>query len=379
MRLRYVFFILVTLCILFYVPVEGKTQENNIIELKSLKVDEANNKLIFTLSLNELVKYEFFTLTNPNRFVIDLYNVEKVSAQNINDIDKLGCVGVRIGKFSPVITRVVFDFKNNIPEFRVNTQNSTLIVAFGGEEAVQKESPIAEHEKNEIDKNKETINQKSSNEQKEIRAVKKKESINKEIQPISQSNLSLAKSRDLSTTSPLRLEKKGLFISIGSGVAFFSDQNFKTLYNNYSFNGRGILGYFFPLTTKENLAISVEVDYLNDKGKTSYTKEEIELTLIPVILKVSYLRQISRFYPYISLGADYTYYREEYPGDFPITSTTGGKLGINFELGILVRTIDNIYIYPYYKLKSLNIQENEINVNLSGNEIGLGLMFKIDL
>ena len=350
---------------LVLISLPGLKAQETTPEFTSIVFKEINNELVFTLEITLPIKYQFFTLENPNRLVLDLYNIDKISAQSIEGINKLNINNIRIGRFKPEITRVVFDFEGNIPEFSVTAAETNILVAF-------KKEP----EKNISAKTSKPLTTDPKKEEPQKTSLEKKPHLAKapppkpkKITPQPEKNTFLEKS----TTA----NKKALIFRVGGGLYYPNDTNYKTLYGDFSPLGGGSLGYLIPLTDKEELIISLGAEYISDKGQTSYTKEDISIKIIPSSLDITYLRKFSRLSPFIALGLDYTYFKETYPQEFPVDSTTGSNLGFHIELGLLIKTFDHFYVFPYYRMKSIKIKTNDISTDLGGHEFGVGLLYKL--
>lgn len=79
--------------------------------LTSARVIKANEKQQFIFDVNGAVNYKAFTLSNPNRLVLDLKNTEVKAALSKLNVQGTVVNSVRSGYFSPDVVRVVFDLK----------------------------------------------------------------------------------------------------------------------------------------------------------------------------------------------------------------------------------------------------------------------------
>jgi len=108
------------------------------------------------------------------------------------------------------------------------------------------------------------------------------------------------------------MEKKWA-IGLLSGLYFMQDEVFQEAYGKSAlFLGAEIPFHLFPKSLK-NMSGAFNFRYLNDKGKTSLTEEEIKLNLIFFSLSLRYVMNFNKFRPFLGPGIDYILYKEKYP------------------------------------------------------------------
>lgn len=88
------------------------------VAVTATRIWPAQDYTRLTLESKQPIRYNLFTLTNPNRLVVDLEDVEINAA--LNDlVDKVGIndpyIGsIRIGRFKPGVVRLVLDLKSQV-------------------------------------------------------------------------------------------------------------------------------------------------------------------------------------------------------------------------------------------------------------------------
>ena len=88
------------------------------IEVSAVRVWPANEYTRLTLESKEPIRYNQFTLRNPERLVIDLENVESRGA--LNELatqvsrDDPYIQSIRVAQFKPGVVRLVLDLKSEI-------------------------------------------------------------------------------------------------------------------------------------------------------------------------------------------------------------------------------------------------------------------------
>lgn len=104
---------LVVFCLLLWLP-----HAQAAITISAARVWPAPEYTRVTLESNKLIRYEQFTLKNPDRLVIDLKGVEingilNELASNVHSDDPY-IKSVRVARFKPGIARLVFDLKSQV-------------------------------------------------------------------------------------------------------------------------------------------------------------------------------------------------------------------------------------------------------------------------
>jgi type IV pilus assembly protein PilQ len=79
----------------------------------------------------EIDKYKYFTLTKPQRLVLDIYNAKSSLASSFLSLKRFGIENARIGTY-PEKLRIVFDSKKSMfPEFLLQKSESSLHINIG--------------------------------------------------------------------------------------------------------------------------------------------------------------------------------------------------------------------------------------------------------
>ncbi len=125
-------------------PPEKSDRETKptITEAALLAVDVANNGIVINTGL-KLEKYRYFELSNPQRLVLDLYNVKNSLTAKSLAINSFGVENARLGTY-PDKVRIVFDsLKKDFPPFTVEKTDNGLLVSFQEQAAVNPSTSIA--------------------------------------------------------------------------------------------------------------------------------------------------------------------------------------------------------------------------------------------
>lgn len=324
-------------------------QIQNSGELKKISLKRLENKLEVHIEVDKLLNYKSFPLSNPKRFVIDLFQVKKFSCKSRIEVIDFGIKAIRIGKFQPDVTRVVFDLAESPPSYKIQESSKGLIAVFWfGEEKKEK-----------------ALEEIPPEVQKEIPKEEKKP----EKRPVPKLP------REIIEQEEAAEEEEKMTFSIGpkGGFYFMHASRFQDVYGKSSFF-TGIETVFkFPLRKNEYIGVSLGFKYISDKGLSSYEKSKLEIT--PVSLSALYLREYGIFFPYAGFGVDYYNYSENSPETFDEPLYSGKTWGFNIQAGTYIYLTSSLSLKLFIKYQSAQLEENNRNLNLGGNVYGLALAY----
>jgi hypothetical protein len=166
-------------------------------------------------------------------------------------------------------------------------------------------------------------------------------------------------------------QPKPISLSVGAGARNFSEALFKEVY------GSAPMTYNVDLGARvwKSLEIFVHSDYLKADGKTTYTKEDTTLTIIPIEVGIRYLADITgsgrmKVFPYLGAGAGYYSIKEEHPAE----TVKENRVGFFAEGGLRFYPMKSFFIDA--KLKQV-ILKSENGTKLGGMTYmgGVGVSF----
>jgi len=108
----------ITLLIFCWLPLFWVSGVNAAVTVSSVRVWPAQDYTRLTLESKQAIRHNMFTVSNPERLVIDLEDVELDST--LNELSKLVgsndpyITSVRIGRFKPGVVRLVLDLKSEV-------------------------------------------------------------------------------------------------------------------------------------------------------------------------------------------------------------------------------------------------------------------------
>jgi len=160
------------------------------------------------------------------------------------------------------------------------------------------------------------------------------------------------------------LEVKGMYFQP-------KDQNFKHIYGNGSYRDWMCYGGEMGITIFKGVAIWAGGHYFNKRGKLTFTKEETEMTIMPIYGGIKFRSSRAGINPYIGVGVGYFRYKEDNPIGSVEDKSIGyiGQAGLTLKIGVAI--IDFQISYTLCKVKPTDIE-----ADLGGFYGGIGIGFE---
>jgi hypothetical protein len=132
------------LLFIFLLATFSFSQQKSSIEKIVISKTEKTVEVRVLLSL--FTYYRQFELSGPNRVVLDFFDTSSVKAPRFLRVNALGVRGIRTGRFSRNIARVVFDMLDGIPPYKIETIDRGLRILFWPKEEKVVEKKVIEEE-----------------------------------------------------------------------------------------------------------------------------------------------------------------------------------------------------------------------------------------
>jgi opacity protein-like surface antigen len=333
-------------------------------EIKNIYFQKGEIELLVFIEHSQGLTYESFTLFSPNRLVIDFPNTDRIASPGPFEINAFGVRAIRTGKPNPYTCRVVFDLEEQIPRYRIADTDSGLRVSFWMEKA------------------KEIVPEVTAKPKPKQPVVEEKRP---EEKPAVTRPERQAPEKKARVAPPQAAGISNMGVGAFAGLYFMQDEVFQEAYGKMSFGFGG--EYFFQLQLQDPHAIDFWLGFamFSDNGLTTFTEEEIKLSMTHTSLALRYNYKIDKFTLFIGPGIDYIFYKETLPEDYPIEGISGSTLGFHLQLGAMMDIIENLaaHIYGKYNIarskETISITEEEISVNLGGIQWGIGLIYRFNI
>jgi hypothetical protein len=157
------------------------------------------------------------------------------------------------------------------------------------------------------------------------------------------------------------------------------DEHFESIYGkNHAFSGGGI-DYLIFIKGKDGIGFSLDFIWISPRGETTYSKNKVMLSMIPISLSALYIRRFGRLLPYVGVGGEYFYFQENYPESFYDVSFTDTTFGYNIQLGTFLKISSSLYAKAYFKYHSAATETESRKISLGGNELGLRLSYHFNI
>jgi opacity protein-like surface antigen len=330
-------------------------QAMQVAELKDVKFEKKENQIEVYIEYPPDIPYDSFSLMNPNRLVLDFMGIRTVSSMPMIGINEMGIVSIRSALNRPGVARVVFNFTDETPQYRIEETESGLTITFWKEaEVVEQKEP-------------EQIVRDSIKP-----PVEEKAKITPEAEKPVPADTRLTRHTDESSM------KKMMALGFSMGYLTLQDAAFEESYGKGGIFFKGEYSFYLPLKTK-NVDIWTGFTYFEKTGKTSVTQEDLTMKITNLSLALRYLRTFSKFTPFVGAGIDYIVYKEILPEDYMIGSVGGSDLGFHVQGGIYFDVLPNLSLKVHIKYLWSKTDVDGMEVNLGGVEYGAGLIFRFNL
>lgn len=325
-------------------------------ELKSITTDFTEGRVLVFIEITGTISYESFTLPRPNRLVIDLKGIGRISTKPSYDVGMAGVLRIRNARHDPTTVRIVFDLEEQIPLFTIEEARNGLIISFTRPKVEKAPAPKKEAIE---EKEKEAVEEKTK---------PKEEAGEKQPVPLP------------APQKPLKMETgKNASAGLLAGIYFMQDESKNNIYGKSQLSLGAEYTFTLPIESVRYLDLCLTFRYEPDSGLTTFLKEELKLRLFFFSLSTRYVFRRQRYSLFIGPGMDYIIYKEIYPDGFPQESTSGSTLGLHLQAGSYIKIVPFLAAKIYFKYNLAETVENENRVNLGGVEWGLGLVFLFNL
>jgi|Deesub1362B_J571_1020462.scaffolds.fasta_scaffold03296_3 outer membrane protein W len=147
-----------------------------------------------------------------------------------------------------------------------------------------------------------------------------------------------------------------------------SDSIYKDIYGSGNIMFGGSVSY----EVINKLELRAEINYYQDKGEMTLTKEEITFTIIPIVFGMRYqLIKNKNFNPYFGGGLSYYTYKEDLPPRFEDVSDS--TLGYHIEGGGYFNLVKGVYINLNIRYIIADAKSEEETIKLGGFRAGMGI------
>jgi hypothetical protein len=316
----------------------GQTQAEGA-GLKSVSFQKSEKGLDVGIVIEGEFVQQSFVLENPSRLVVDIAPVRKIETPPYIEVNQFGLTAIRTGQYAASIARAVFDFSGSIPAYEISKTETGIAIRFSAEEKKpEKAVPVEE----------------------------------KPGQPVV-----AVKEKAPEETAPVEAaaEERPWFKNTSIGFTAGSYQIPSDLFSEvYGSEAKAIYGWNITRTLFEakgfELDVSLEKRYYSKMGAATVTLDETTFTMNPLTLAGRLLYQAKYIAFYVGFGKDWYNYKEE-----SVLAITEGKAnGHSYLAGIyfIMPKAEFIRIKFYYKFTRVQAIQNDVTVDLGGNEYGVG-------
>jgi hypothetical protein len=320
-------------------------------ELKNIRLHRGETQLEVKLEITPPFNYESFTLFNPNRLVIDILRIGQFSSAPEIAVNEYGVLKIRTAKNQPDVIRVVFDLEETVPAYTLEEKSDSITILFRPEGM-----PVRAPE-----------------EKPEVKEPEKEPEVKEEVKPVTPPPQEKPR-----TTTYTQVRNKRMGISVHGGPYLVTGSDFQEIYGKSIIAFGGGMSFLFPLGDVEDIGIALDGSFISKTGQTTVTEEDVKIQFLPFTLSVFYQRDFGIVVPYAGLGLDYFSYKETLPSDWGVEDPSGSMLGYSFLLGTHIKIMPQLMAKFHVRYHVAKKTEDEIEINLSGTELAVGLTYYFD-
>lgn len=365
--------------------------------LEKIVISEKQNSLEVDILVKPYTSHIVFNLLQPNRLVIELFNVGFSQTDSFFDVSGFGVQAIRVGMHENAVTRIVFDIIDQFPPHEVERIPDGLKVLFQGESkekeimqaeeleesVIKKEEGLGESEKIEkLEKAELTQTKVETEEKPEPKAPSKKKSIEDPERELKEILDSLDEELDetkktldemaqvLEQINQERLRQTRKFFRVEATGNYFQPEE-GVLHDVYE-NGM-MFGAELDVGISNFVEFWIAENYFGKKITEEVSGVDRKVTLIPLEIGLKFRLNKGIINPYLGGGAGYYQYKETSPSGDIEKKDIGfvGLAGCFFKIGDFF-VVDLFAQYRYCKI-DFDISES----NIGGLHIGVGFGVEI--
>ena len=172
-----------------------------------------------------------------------------------------------------------------------------------------------------------------------------------------------------------RLSPGHLLLELGWGWHTVSDSRYQEVYSK----GNGMIFFavhpFFKSLGRHSFGFSAGIKSFSKTGESTVTREETQLTLIPIYLGGEYTLNLEPFFPGIEIGVDHCLYREQ----SSLMITKGSTTGYHIQGNLVFQPPGLTFLRMKLYIRHSGLPADEaVEVNLGGLEYGAALLIKLN-
>lgn len=336
------------------------SQEAEARTLENIGFKKIGNRIEVSIEYKGDVDFESFMLFGPNRLAVDLSGIEKISSPLNVDVNEMGITSIRSAVYSPGVVRVVLDFSDEIPRYKIEDFEKGLKIYFW-KEAKTDSIPVED-----------------------VEVLDKEAVIEEPEQPKPASllpkTLPQEEEKEVEKDDPVKTDDEMRKVGVGLSVGYLSlqDDVFQEVYGKGGIYYNAELSFVLPFSTKY-LDVWAGVSQIQVDGKSTAFDENTRLKITVFSMAVRYLIKPAKLTPFFGLGLDYYSYKETLPEGFVVDSIGGYDLGFHFQGGVYLRLTPGLFAKILVKYNVAETTENGIDVDLGGMEYALGMIYRFNL
>ncbi|GEM_PF-2279955 len=350
--------------------------------LNKISLTKEENTLEVDIIFGPYTSHRHFELSEPNRIVLDLINIEDILSDRHLEVNDFGIQTIRAGMFKTDAARVVFDLKDKLSPYKITKTKKGLKITFRKkktEEEKLKEEKSRKLQEIKAEAKKRAVAKatavKSSPKNENLKEIKEKirevkdtaAKVNEKLDKLQvklDDTLTILKEMQ---DERARQEKRFVRIEITGNYFQPAEGEFKDTFGNGLMEGAEL-----------NIGVTNSLEFwlaMKNFSKSSLEGEaapDRKIRLIPLEAGFKMRFNKGAVNPYIGGGVAYHQYKELFNSE----EIKEKKIGYIGQAGCFLKIAENLVLdaYAHYRYCLINVGGTELDI--SGFHVGAGLGFE---
>jgi len=350
--------------------------------LNKISLTKEENTLEVDIIFGPYTSHRHFELSEPNRIVLDLINIEDILSDRHLEVNDFGIQTIRAGMFKTNAARVVFDLKDKLSPYKITKTKKGLKITFRKKKT--EEEKLKEEKSRKLQEIKAEAKKRAVAKATAVKSSPKNETLKEIKEKIREIKDTAAKVNEkldklqvkLDDTLTIlkemqdersRQEKRFVRIEITGNYFQPAEGEFKDTFGNGLMEGAEL-----NIGVTNSLELWLAMKNFSKSSLEGEAAPDRKIRLIPLEAGFKMRFNKGAVNPYIGGGVAYHQYKELFNSE----EIQEKKIGYIGQAGCFLKIAENLVLdaYAHYRYCLINVGGTELDI--SGFHVGAGLGFE---
>jgi len=350
--------------------------------LNKISLTKKDNTLEVDIIFGPYTSHRHFELSEPNRIVLDLINIEDILSDRHLEVNDFGIQTIRAGMFKTNAARVVFDLKDKLSPYKITKTKKGLKITFRKKKT--EEEKLKEEKSRKLQEIKAEAKKRAVAKATAVKSSPKNETLKEIKEKIREIKDTAAKVNEkldklqvkLDDTLTIlkemqdersRQEKRFVRIEITGNYFQPAEGEFKDTFGNGLMEGAEL-----NIGVTNSLELWLAMKNFSKSSLEGEAAPDRKIRLIPLEAGFKMRFNKGAVNPYIGGGVAYHQYKELFNSE----EIQEKKIGYIGQAGCFLKIAENLVLdaYAHYRYCLINVGGTELDI--SGFHVGAGLGFE---